>query len=269
MNIRGLHDIQQWQLLKARWLADERALVPTQPLRGRCPLCLATTDFHGDPLGNIRERLYCGNCGSNARQRAAACVLLDALEAAGTARVYATEQASLFYRTLRSRVGRLHGGEYGVGLLRRLRLQLWMWRHGLFERVALRDLTALDFADAGLDAVISLDVLEHIAGTAAALREVARVLRPGGVFVFTVPFYQDKARSRQIARLRDDGQPVFDGEPEYHGDPVSGGVPCFHHFGWDLLAMLREAGFADARVLRVYDPGAGLPQGQWVFRATR
>ncbi|MCL7713157.1 methyltransferase domain-containing protein [Stenotrophomonas sp. CPCC 101365] len=244
-------------------------MAPAQPLRGHCPLCRAATDFQGDPQGNIRERLYCGNCGCNARQRAAARVLLEALEAAGTARVYATEQASLFYRTLRGRVGQLHGGEYGVGLSRRWRLQLWLWRHGVFERVVLRDLTALEFADAGLDAVISLDVLEHIVDTGAALREAARVLRPGGVFVFTVPFYPDKARSRQIARLRDDGQVVFEGRPEYHGDPVSGGVPCFHHFGWDLLAMLREAGFADARVLRVHDPGAGLPQGQWVFRARR
>ena len=35
--------------------------------------------------------------------------------------------------------------------------------------------------------MIASDVLEHIADDAAAAREIARVLRPGGVFIFSVP----------------------------------------------------------------------------------
>lgn len=42
----------------------------------------------------------------------------------------------------------------------------------------------LPFADATLDAVCSADALEHVADLAAVLDEVARVLRPGGRFVF-------------------------------------------------------------------------------------
>ena len=57
--------------------------------------------------------------------------------------------------------------------------------------------------------------------------------------------------------------------PEYHGDPLGGGVLCFHHFGWDLLEALREAGFTDAEALRVHDPAEGLPEPVWVLRATR
>jgi SAM-dependent methyltransferase len=47
--------------------------------------------------------------------------------------------------------------------------------------------TALPLRGASFDAVIASDVLEHIADDAAAAREIARVLRPGGVFVFSVP----------------------------------------------------------------------------------
>jgi SAM-dependent methyltransferase len=47
--------------------------------------------------------------------------------------------------------------------------------------------TALPFARASYDAVVASDVLEHIADDAGAAREIARVLRPGGVFVFSVP----------------------------------------------------------------------------------
>lgn len=269
MSIRGLRDMRQWQSAMGGWLAEERAQVLRQPLRGHCPLCRETTDFHGDPTGDIRERLPCGACGASTRQRAVVQVLLDALSSAETARVYATEQASFFYRMLRMHVGKLHGGEYGLDRRRRLRLQLWLWRNRIFERLVARDLTALDFADGSLDAVVSLDVLEHIPAYEDALREVARVVRPGGVFVFTVPFYEDAPGSRRIAWLHEDGRIEFDGEPEYHGDPVSGGVPCFHHFGWELLATLREAGFADAQALRVHAVEAGVPQGQWVFRARR
>lgn len=49
------------------------------------------------------------------------------------------------------------------------------------------DACHLPFADAGLDLVTALDVLEHLADDAAAAREIHRVLRPGGRLVVTVP----------------------------------------------------------------------------------
>ena len=50
--------------------------------------------------------------------------------------------------------------------------------------------TQLPFADASFDAITALDILEHLDDDAAAVRELARILRPGGLLVFTAPAYQ-------------------------------------------------------------------------------
>lgn len=48
------------------------------------------------------------------------------------------------------------------------------------------------FADASFDGVLCTQVLEHVFTPEAFLGEIARVLRPGGVLVLTVPFVWDE-----------------------------------------------------------------------------
>ncbi len=62
--------------------------------------------------------------------------------------------------------------------------------HGLAEDGAAcvnGDATRLPFPDGCFDRVIASEVLEHVADDRAALRELARVLRPGGTLAVTVP----------------------------------------------------------------------------------
>lgn len=49
------------------------------------------------------------------------------------------------------------------------------------------DATLLPLADASLDLVVAFDVLEHLDDDDACVREVARVLKPGGTFLVAVP----------------------------------------------------------------------------------
>lgn len=49
---------------------------------------------------------------------------------------------------------------------------------------------AMPFEDDAFDAAVALDVIEHIDDDRRALRELHRVVRPGGFLVITVPAYQ-------------------------------------------------------------------------------
>jgi SAM-dependent methyltransferase len=57
------------------------------------------------------------------------------------------------------------------------------------ERLVSADLTDMPFPPGSFDVVTALDVLEHVPDDKTAAAEIARVLRPGGVLVATVPAY--------------------------------------------------------------------------------
>jgi SAM-dependent methyltransferase len=58
---------------------------------------------------------------------------------------------------------------------------------GAAIRAAAGDATRMPFADGTFDIVIASEVMEHIPADQAAMREVARLLRPGGTAAVTVP----------------------------------------------------------------------------------
>jgi SAM-dependent methyltransferase len=67
------------------------------------------------------------------------------------------------------------------------RLAAELARRGQDGSAEVGDLHSLRFPDGSFDAVVSGEVLEHLADDATAVREFARALRPGGVLAVSVP----------------------------------------------------------------------------------
>lgn len=59
------------------------------------------------------------------------------------------------------------------------------WTYGKIDYVS--DITAIPAADASFDAILCTEVLEHVPEPIAALREMARLLRPGGRLLLSAP----------------------------------------------------------------------------------
>jgi SAM-dependent methyltransferase len=113
------------------------------------------------------------------------------------------------------------------------------------------DICRLTYPDAAFDLVLSSDTLEHVHDFRAALRETARVLRPGGRHVFTVPIVATREVTEARAAIGDDGEIVHLMPPLYHGRgsgayrfvPVGADLLTFTEFGRDIVQHMREAGF--------------------------
>lgn len=241
-------------------------------LQGYCEVCAAPRAFALDwrssqeIVPNYRERLVCPECGLNNRQRSMFASLKRRLrpEPGRTPRIYLYEQVTPFYRAAQNLLpwaevigSEYLGEEHAPGSLVR----------GIRHEDAMR----LSFDDCSLEAVASNDVFEHVPDIRAALREARRVLRPGGVLLFSIPFHQELATTRPRA-VRQEGKIVHLLPPQFHDDPVGDGTCLvFHDFGWDILTHCTEAGFSQSYAEAYFDPSRGYlgAGGQLLFVAER
>jgi len=70
-----------------------------------------------------------------------------------------------------------------------------------YTRLVQASATAMPFAADTFDVAVALDVLEHIPDHAAAAREIARVLKPGGALFVTVPAYRSLWSGHDVALM--------------------------------------------------------------------
>lgn len=152
-------------------------------------------------------------------------------------RIYAAEGLTAFAMRMRGLYPRFLGSEFTFDQGRKE----WMYP------IPLEDLQNLSLPDDAFDIVSTNEVLEHVPSIDSALAEIARVLRPGGWHIGTLPFYYFNEHGERRSIVDETGKVVHLMEPQYHGDPMNeGGVLVFEIPAWDILDRARKAGFRDA-----------------------
>jgi SAM-dependent methyltransferase len=204
-----------------------------------------STEFAVRDAG-FRENLIAAGTGSIARHRSLVCALSMALAGSGSLflpainailnarawRLYIAEKKTPLYEALarNARPNLVVGSEYlGEGFV----------SGDVVDGVRHEDLQQLSFPDASFDLVLTTEVLEHIPDAERAEREIVRVLRPGGYYLFTVPLDPYGDDDTILAERLPDGSLRFHGEPVYHGDPLRAeGILAYRIFA--LAALERR-----------------------------
>lgn len=200
---------------------------------------------HGIDL--LRETLACKSCGSTNRQRNLAHALISVLH-----RQFACEGIAL--DELMCRAGKVeiwdtdafgpigaHSGSV-ANVTRSKYLPELPFGVETEPGVYNIDLQQVSFPSNRFDIIVTSDVMEHVRDDRRAHAEIFRCLRPGGVYLFTVPYAQNHARTRRLVDTRS-AEDVFLEPPHYHGDPISGKILAYRIYGRDLIEHLQKAGF--------------------------
>ncbi|MBN1757184.1 MAG: class I SAM-dependent methyltransferase [Chitinispirillaceae bacterium] len=127
------------------------------------------------------------------------------------------------------------------------------------------DITALVFPDRRFDALICLHVLEHIADDAAALKELFRVLKPGGTAYILTPVEQslEKTIEDREGSTAEERTERFDA-PDH-----------LRKYGRDFVQRIGSAGFRVEAIdfYKELKPEErkkyGLIPGEFIYRCTR
>jgi SAM-dependent methyltransferase len=102
------------------------------------------------------------------------------------------------------------------------------------------NLEKMTFHDECFDVVITQDVMEHVLNPQEAFAEIARILKPGGMHIFTVPFYDGK--KSVIRAVETENGISYLHKPQYHGNPIDEqGSLVTVDWGYDILDYIYSA----------------------------
>jgi len=127
------------------------------------------------------------------------------------------------------------GADISPLILREARGRVTQEGHAGIVRLAAADAVSLPFADASFDRLLATQVIEHVPRHEAALREMRRVLRPGGELVISTDHRDNRVTqilgwpTRLVRRML--------GRAEHH--------PAFLHRAYtrsEFLTLVRSAG---------------------------
>jgi O-antigen biosynthesis protein len=240
----------------------------TQFLHGRCNICGNRTIFFFEDESLYRESLVCNKCFTTSRYRSIARGILLAIKEIKDIKAESIKDLVKSYSNLSdSTQFKIYDtqvpfyGFYGAYPIPDMLSQCkWIdvetsiyspqqkWGIKLRPNVTNQNLEQLTFSDNSFDIVITSDVMEHVRLDDLAHQEIRRVLKPAGVYLFTVPHFRNKSEPLIRVAVIDPLDPSKDQflmEKEYHGDANSQDHKglSYRSYGTNLDNYLRRLGF--------------------------
>jgi SAM-dependent methyltransferase len=122
-----------------------------------------------------------------------------------------------------------------------------------------QNLESLSFADETFHLVVTQDVMEHVFDPDRAFAEIGRVLKPGGMHIFTTPLMNRSRASERRALLHPDRSVTHMAPPEYHGNPVdaAGSLVTFY-WGYDIVEHVYRASGLVSAIVCIDDLSRGI-----------
>ena len=235
----------RWRLyrrLAASWLHDRRQFREKR-LPRTCPIC----GHHGVfvSVGHPpRWDARCPGCGSRERHR----LVHLWITADGGDRL--ADKRILHFAPEKVVLRRLRGNP--------LYETADLYQPGVTHRV---DITRTGLADASYDVVMANHVLEHIPDDRQAMRELFRLLRPGGLALLTVPINPSRRDTYE--------DPAITGPAERHAHFSA--ADHQRYYGMDFAERLSVAGFAvdTFRLPPAEEVRYGLLRDEWLYVARK
>lgn len=121
-----------------------------------------------------------------------------------------------------------------------------------------QDLSRMTFESNHFDLLVSQDVFEHVINPEPAFSEIARVLKPGGAHIFTMPWYPE-LKSTRIRAEEKNNEVVHLEEPMYHGNPVShDGSLVTRDWGRDFTDIIFKSSGLSTTIHLIRDRNLGI-----------
>lgn len=121
------------------------------------------------------------------------------------------------------------------------------------------DLGSQTFPDGSFDIVVTQDVFKHLPDPDAAIREIARTLKPGGVHIASIPLTQGWEPSITRTRNLPSGKVEHVLPPVYHGSPIDNPRSLVTtDWGYDVAAFFQKHSGMDSIILHIDDIDYGI-----------